>query len=316
MAVDIKFNNAAEIEAYCVNSTVQSGLIQNVLNSAGQTHFKDPDTGLLPVIGCDIYKSIYPFNTWIRSFIECSAGGHYYCHSTFSDAYNKASIQIPVNEAQVILPSGTNRRAFISMGMLTEGDRIRMCDIGIARDRDSGAWYAFSWCKNATSADVYSCSGVGGSGGSASPYVCGANDRLTIEYSVGRTGGKDYVKAEFKVGGSTKASIEYRVPNGEMFKGTSGAPELSFVRFMSMVPMDNNGAHDDRDLTAMSAALHNATLYSGTTAYPWNASRIRNAWVMQAPQNVDNACIGDCRSSSTIGATSDYCHIYHCTQVH
>ena len=25
MAVDIKFNNAAEIEAYCVNSTVQSG---------------------------------------------------------------------------------------------------------------------------------------------------------------------------------------------------------------------------------------------------------------------------------------------------
>ena len=72
-------------------------------------------------------------------------GGH--SHSTFSDAYNKASIQIPVNEAQVILPSGTNRRAFISMGMLTEGDRIRMCDIGIARDRDSGAWYAFSWCK-------------------------------------------------------------------------------------------------------------------------------------------------------------------------
>lgn len=331
MAIHIEKGTTQDPTAYMTSSAATSGLISNVLNSTGQEKFKNGT--VKPVISCDIFKTAYPYNNWLRSFVEPNAGAHYYAYSPFGATYSKASIQIPLSEATVSGLSykiennrAINRRACISMGLLRDEANVSVkgaFDIGIVRDaKRGGGWYPKCsiptnsaltvTLENVVISDTESCIYLSSTG------------TLVIEYSVGCTGttssSKESLKCIFKVDGAKVASLEATCLRGKMFtypSATATTPNVSFVRFMSLIPLSNNGATDDADKTALSAALHDVSLYTTSgTKVVWDASKIQHAWVMQK-NNAPRVCISNIRSGTeTIGAAYDYANLYHQYQTH
>lgn len=296
-----------------LDSTQSSGFISNIVNTAMYPSAH---------ISCDIFKSYnnagtgaLGFSSHIKSFVEPNAGGHYYAHSYYGSTYQSASCRIPLSQCSVANLAGI-RRACISLSVHSFGPIFTHCDIGLGND--GNGWFPICWCEGffdangnkAAGTNFYHTGTIAVHASPSDPFtVLPGTNNVNVQAEVGHTSTVDYIRATFTYNGET-GTVAFDVPSGQMFQLVNNVPEATFIRFMSLIPLNQDGTHDNADGSALSAVID--TLRLGSTT--WDASKVQYAWLMQK-DNTPDVRISNIRSS-TIGADADYVHIYHTVQTH
>lgn len=298
-----------------ITSDVSLGAISNIVNTALYPNAS---------IGSYIYRSINggvaaPFTDHIRGFVEPNAGAHYYVQSAYKTGFTSESCTVDLSKVS-IAPKGT-RRGFISLTLLAEGRRISQCDIGLGCDsvdaNGKGRWYATTWCQDKnTGGNLIPtfCDGVDYTGGERRYF--GANEVVTITITVEHTSSYDRITGTFSGSNGTTASIIYEGDLGKsadnsFFALSNGKPLLRFIRFMSLVPINNDPTKDDADASTLVATMKNLKINGST----WGTSNdhIEYAWSIQGANIVDLK-IATLTSGGTAG--QDYISINHRYQLH
>lgn len=269
-------------------------------------------------LGGYIYKSYESmhgtaakFKDHIKPIAECNVGAHYYVQSPYTTNYNSASATVDFNSVSV---TPKNRNAYISLGLVTDGSsKFYSFDIGLIYDQTNG-WVSCAIAHGGTTpVPEVNCSdsSVSGIWEFYKNNYSGAR-YCDIKIDVSKTSANDIVKVTYTYR-STSATLAtciltYRFAAGELFDSTYSTPKLRFMRFISLVPQNDDGAHDDADSSVLNANLTNLKLGSSN----WTASQIDYAW------SVQGANISELKISTLSGTTSnsDSIKINHRYQLH
>lgn len=276
-------------------------------------------------LGGYIYKSYESmrsqaakFKEHIKPVAECNVGAHYYVQSPYRN-YSSAKATIDFNAISL---NHQGRNAYISLGLVTEGSKFYSFDIGFIYDRTKKNGVEQGWVPcaiahsdtmstpNPTIFDRTDSSVTGIWNFYKNKY---ANARYCdIEITVSKANGKDIVRVKYSYRSTTQTlatcGFEYSFTAGYMFNNESSTPLLRFMRFISLVPANNDPTIDDADNSVFNAGLTNLKLNGSN----WTASQIDYAW------SVQGANITELKISTLSGTTanSDSIKINHRYQLH
>lgn len=269
-------------------------------------------------LGGYIYKSyesmrrdFAKFKDHIKPVSECNTGAHYYVQAPYTTNYNSASATVDFNSVSV---TPKDRNAYISLGLVTDGSsKFFSFDIGLTYDKTKG-WVSYAIAHGGTAPEPE----VNCSDSSVTKIwqfyknnYSGAR-YCDIRIDVSKTSSNDIVKVTYtyRSASVTLATciLTYRFKAGELFDADYSNPKLRFMRFISLVPQNEDGTHDDADSSVLNANLTNLKL--GTSN--WTDSQIDYAW------SVQGANISELKISTLSGTTanSDSIKINHRYQLH
>jgi len=218
------------------------------------------------------YESIFSaparFADHIKPLVEANVGAHYYVQSPYTTTYSSASATVDVNSVNL---THNGRNAYISLGIVTEGSTYYSFDIGLIYDRSLRNGVEAGWVPCAiahggtTPTPTISCtdSSVTGIWNFYKSKYSGAR-YCDINIAVSKTSSNDVVTVTYtyRSAGSTLATcvLTYNFTAGAMFTSTSTTPKLRFMRFVSLVPANDDGTDDDRDYSILNANLNSLKL--------------------------------------------------------
>lgn len=293
-----------------IESNIKNGPIDNIID---QSYYPEA------TIGCYMYKSVcgstpHTFSDHIRGFVEPNAGAHYYVQSANSTNFSGAKLTVNLNN--VTVGTKNNRNAYIAISMIASGTRLGNCDIGFCNTGDG--WYPMIWAPDQSTTprsgiDAKEKNGVYIKLSDKKTYLTGT---VTIEASVEKKNGRDYVNARFLKNGSVVASATLYDPAGDYFSKNSTKPLLRWVRFVSLVPKDDKTG-DWNDKSFLNVDLTNLKLVQASNGadVTWGNSNahVEYAWSLQGA-NISSLKISNITPGGTAG--KDHVEIIHRYKLH
>ena len=190
------------------------------------------------------------------------------------------------------------------------------CDIGFCNTGDG--WYPMIWAPDQSTTprsgiDAKEKNGVYIKLSDKKTYLTGT---VTIEASVEKKNGRDYVNARFLKNGSVVASATLYDPAGDYFSKNSTKPLLRWVRFVSLVPKDDKTG-DWNDKSFLNVDLTNLKLVQASNGadVTWGNSNahVEYAWSLQGA-NISSLKISNITPGGTAG--KDHVEIIHRYKLH
>ncbi len=257
------------------------------------------------------------FAAHIKNFIEPCAGAHYYAQTDYPSGYVVASMTVNLNEVEVYRGNSSIRNGYICLGIVTNGNQYKNADIGLRcmtdytyGDKKIGKWTPYAWGP-----DYYNQNSdinfTWTTGSMNQTFTDLSTVKVTIEISV--VGGGHKMECSFYEGNTLVAKCHVITSVNQMFDVTGSVPNVRFVRFMSLVPIETReeaGTKDNADGSYLKGAIRNLKLGNTT----WDVNKIKFAWSVQ-DNNIVDLKLSNLNTTS-IGTDADSIYLIHNVQTH